>query len=96
MKTVRKLVDQSTGHEWRGTATQLMEAGEYIAGQYLAVSAKALGKRLGELDRLLLENDGIVHMTESNGNGGKRHIYRYSTSVHIQEAEEQQEIPFPT
>ena len=50
VKTIRKLVAQSAAHEWTGTATQLMEAGEYIAGQYQAVRAKALGKLLGELD----------------------------------------------
>ena len=94
VKTIRKLVSQSTGHEWRGTATQLMEAGEYIAGQYLAVSAKALGKRLGELDRLLLENDGIVHIVATHGNAGKFHIFRYTTANPFSEPEEQQEIPF--
>ncbi len=94
VKTVRKLVAQSAGQEWTGTATQLMEAGEYIAGQYLAVSAKALGKRLGELDRMLLENDGIVHMTVQNGSGGKRHSFRYVKTAQFREAEDQQEIPF--
>ena len=94
VKTVRKLVDQSTGHEWTGTATQLMEAGEYIAGQYLAVSAKALTKALADLDRMLLENDGIVHIAASHGNAGKRHVFRYTTAESFHEAEDQQEIPF--
>ena len=94
VKTVRKLVAQSAGHEWTGTATQLMEAGEYIAGQYLAVSAKALTKALADLDHGLLENDGIVHMTAKNGSGGKRHTYRYVTAVQFGETEDQQEMPF--
>ena len=94
VKTVRKLVAQSAGHEWTGTATQLMEAGEYIAGQYLAVSAKALTKALADLDRMLLENDGIVHMTVQNGNAGKRHVFRYAMGAQFSEPTDQQELPF--
>ena len=94
VRTIRKLVEQSPGREWTGTATQLMEAGQYITGHYLAPSAKALGKRLGELEKPLLEEDGISHMTVSHGTGGKRHVFRNITAVSLHEAKDQQEIPF--
>ena len=86
VKTVRKLVAQSADHEWTGSATQLMEAGRYITGQYLAPSVKALGKHLTAPDRPLLENDGILHLTEQHGSGGKLHVYRYASAPPFREA----------
>ena len=94
VKTVRKLLEQSPGKEWTGTATQLMEAGKYITRQYLASSARALVNALNDLDASLLDMDGILHTTASNGSGVKRHIFRYALDVPLLEACDQQEIPF--
>ena len=94
VKTVRKLLSQSAAGEWTGTATQLMEAGKYIAGQYLAPSAKALTMTLRDFERSLFENDGIIHTTGSNGNAGKRHTFRYAMGAQFSEPEDQQELPF--
>lgn len=94
VRTIRKLVEQSPGKEWTGTATQLMEAGSYITGHYLAPSAKALGLRLSDLDQQLLDWDGIAHTTKNNGNAGKRHVYRSASAPRFSEPEDQQKMPF--
>ncbi len=94
VKTVRKLVEQSPGHEWKGTASQLMEAGRYITGRYLAVNANMLGKCLPTLEERLLNCDGIQYSVIKNGNGGKSHIFRRALEPCFTPAEDQMEIPF--
>ncbi len=94
VKTVRKLLEQSPGKEWTGTATQLMEAGKYITRQYLASSARALVNALNDLDASLLDMDGILHTTASNGTAGRRHTFRYADAPRFREVFDQQEIPF--
>ncbi len=93
VRTVRKLLEQSAAREWTGTATQLMEAGQYVTGRYLAPSIRKLSQALGELDGPLLENDGILHLAANNGNAGKRHTYRYAGEPRFREPEDQQEFP---
>ena len=78
VKTVKKLLEQSSEHRWDGTAKELMEAGKYIARTYLAVNVKQLGHELNALDKPLFDYDGIVHSTtKTSGNGGKKHHFYY-------------------
>lgn len=77
VKTIKKLLEQSPAHRWDGTATELLNAGRFIARTYLAASAKSLGREIGNLEKPLFDYDGIVHVGSGNGSGGKRHIFYY-------------------
>lgn len=94
VKTIKKLMTQSPQREWSGKVKDLMEAGKYIAGVYLAVSGKALAQELSALERPLLENDGILHRTVKNGNAGKIHKFCYEGTPQFIEADSSEPLPF--
>lgn len=77
VRTIKKLLEQSPGHRWDGTAKDLMEAGKYIARTYLAANTTRLGHELKALDKPLFDYDGIVHTTTKHGNAGKNHSFYY-------------------
>ena len=78
VKTIKKLLEQRPTRRWDGTAKDLMEAGKYIAGAYLAVNTTKLGHEIKDLEKPLFDYDGIVHaFSKTNGNGGKRHHFYY-------------------
>lgn len=93
VQTVKKLLEQSPDG-WEGTATQLLDAGTYIAHTSLADSPRALTNRLKGLDKLLLENDGIVRQPKPNGTGGGKHKFYFVDSPQIEEAEPLDFDPF--
>ena len=94
VKTIKKLLAQSPQHEWTGKVKDLMEAGKFIAGVYLAVSDKALAQELSALERPLLENDGILHRTVKNGNAGKIHKFCFEGTPQFIEADSSEPLPF--
>ncbi|MBD5130474.1 MAG: AAA family ATPase [Ruminococcaceae bacterium] len=97
VKTIKKLLDQSPGHRWDGTAKDLMDAGKYIARTYLAPSTKKLGKDIAALEKPLFDYDGIVHSAGSNGTGGKKHSFYYQDLSQFEELEgDQEEMPWQT
>lgn len=78
VKTIKKLLEQSPGRRWDGTAKDLMEAGKYIARTYLAVNTTKLGHEIKALEKSLFDYDGIVHAaTKTGGNGGSKHSFYY-------------------
>lgn len=92
VKTIKKLLEQSPGHRWDGTAKDLMIAGRFIARTYLASSEKKLGKDITALEKPLFEFDGIVHSTGGNGTGGKKHHFYYQDLGQFEELEGNQEV----
>lgn len=91
VRTVKKLLEQSP-EGWTGTAQQLWDAGQFIARTSLENSARALTSKLKELDKLLMEYDGIVHERKGNGSGGGRHRFFYIDSPQSEEIVKQEEI----
>ena len=98
VKTIKKLLDQSPGHRWDGTAKDLMEAGKYIARTYLAADTQKLGYAIKALDKPLFDYDGIVHsFAKTSGNGGKKHTFYYQDLSCFEELEgDQEEVPWQT
>ena len=92
VKTIKKLLEQSPDG-WTGTAQQLLEAGRFIVRQPIADSTQGLAKKLKDLDRLLYENDGIIHERKSNGSGGGKHTFSYM-SAQFEESEQTEINPF--
>lgn len=76
--TVKKLLEQSPGG-WTGTMQDLMEAGTYFAGTYLAATPRDLSAKLKSLDGLMFDYDHIIHARGKNGSGGGRHRLFYRT-----------------
>ena len=93
VKTIKKLVEQSP-EGWSGTMQQLMDAGRFIAHRPLADSTQGLSKKLQSLDRLLFENDGIVHERKKNGSGGGKHKFYPNTIPQFEELEQTEFDPF--
>lgn len=93
VKTIKRLLEQSP-NGWEGTAQQLLEAGRYIARTALADSARALTSKLKELDKLLLEYDGIAHERKTNGSGGGKHRFFYVNAPQFEELGQSEITPF--
>ena len=96
VKTIKKLLDQSPGHRWDGTAKDLMEAGKYIARAYLAVNTTKLGHEIKAIEKPLFDFDGIVHaVSKTGGSGGKKHSFYYQDLGQFEELPEveQEELP---
>ena len=96
VKTIKKLLDQSPGHRWDGTAKDLMEAGKYIARTYLAVNTQKMGHEIKALEKPLFDFDGIVHTAvRTGGNGGRKHSFYYQDLGQFEELPEveQEELP---
>lgn len=90
VKTIKKLLEQSPGHRWDGTAKDLMIAGRFIARTYLAPNEKKLGRDINDLEKPLFDYDGIVHATTGNGNAGKKHSFYYRDLGQLEGLEEYQ------
>ena len=93
VQTIKKLLEQSP-EGWSGTAQQLMDAGRFIVRRPLADSTQGLSKKLQNLDRLLFENDGIVHERKRNGSGGGKHKFYSNTVPQFEELEQTEFDPF--
>ncbi len=97
VKTIKKLLEQSPGHRWDGTAKDLMTAGRFIVRTYLAPNEKKLGRDINALEKPLFDYDGIVHATTGNGNAGKKHSFYYQDMSGFEELEgDQAEMPWHT
>lgn len=76
--TIKKLLEQNSG-SWRGTMTDLNNAGKYIARTALASSTRALTERIKTLESPLFQYDGIAHERTKNGSsGGSCHTFYYA------------------
>lgn len=85
IQTIRALVERGGG-TWRGTMSDLMEAGREIAGTNLAVTNRALSTMVKAMDGPMFDYDGIVHTRAKNGSGGGKHsFYRYTVDAHTGE-----------
>lgn len=95
VKTIKKLLEQSPGRRWDGTAKDLMAAGKYIAHTYLAVDNQKLGYAIRDLEKPLFEYDKIVHDTIKHGTAGKKHCFYYQNLDWVEELEnaEQEKLP---
>lgn len=88
VKTIKALLEQNGG-KWRGSMSDLMEAGRDIAGVNLAESPRSLTGKVKDLESRLFEHDGIAHTRPKNGNsGGGPHIF-YSCTVDAHTPEKQ-------
>lgn len=94
VRTIKKLLDQSSNYTWTGTSQQLLDAGHFIAKTTLADTARALSSKFNELDRLLLEYDGIGHERKPNGNGGRKHRFYYVDAPKYEELQQTELTPF--
>ena len=65
---------------WSGTATQLLDAGKVLAGQYMAANPRDLSRKLVALDKPFFDYDGIVHDRASHGSGGGKHRFYYRST----------------
>lgn len=72
VQTIKKLLEDNPDG-WSGTMGQLMDAGKEIAGVYLAGTPAQLAKDLKAMERVLFDNDRIVHRVSKNGSGGAKH-----------------------
>lgn len=95
VKTIKKLLEQSPGGRWDGTAKELMDAGKYIARAYLAVNTTKLGHEIKALEKPLFDYDGIVHAaTKMGGKGSSKHHFYYQNIDSFEELEgDQAELP---
>ena len=76
VQTIRKLVERSHG-SWSGTAQEILEAGRLLTRRFIADSPRALTQKLNELNKQLMEVDGIIYKRTKNGSGGGAyHFYR--------------------
>ena len=76
VQTIRKLVERSHG-SWNGTAREILEAGRLLTRRFIADSPRGLTQKLNELNKQLLEVDGIIYKRTKNGSGGGTyHFYR--------------------
>ena len=94
VKTIKKLLEQSAGRRWDGTAKDLMEAGKYIARAYLAPNSQKMGHEIKALEKPLFDYDGIVHAVSGHGNAGKKHHFYYQDIGSFEGLEgDQMELP---
>ena len=83
VQTIRKLVERSHG-SWSGTAREILEAGRLLTRRFIADSPRGLTQKLNELNKQLLEVDGIIYKRTKNGSGGGTyHFYRDSIEEKI-------------
>ena len=83
VQTIRKLVERSHG-SWNGTAREILEAGRLLTRRFIADSPRGLTQKLNELNKQLLEVDGIIYKRTKNGSGGGTyHFYRDSIEEKI-------------
>lgn len=75
VKTIKELLKKHG--EWKGTATDLINAGQQIFGIKVSPTPQKLGRDLNQLDGRLLEYDGIKYDKTSNGNAGNKHYFYY-------------------
>ena len=95
VKTIKKLLEQSPDGRWDGTIKELMEAGKYIAGTWLAPTAQKLGHDVKALDRPLFDYDGILHTRLSNGTGGGKHSFHFQNVASFRDLSEQEQAKIP-
>ncbi len=93
VKTIKKLLEQSP-EGWSGTAQQLLDAGRFIARVPLADSTQAVTASIKKLERLLFENDNIIHERKKNGSGGGKHKFYYADRLQFEEVEQTEMDPF--
>lgn len=72
--TIKKLMEENNDH-WSGTMSDLLEAGQRIAGVFLAPTARALSTEVKKLEPLLFEYDRITHGRAKHGNAGYCHHF---------------------
>lgn len=93
--TIKKLLEQSPGNRWDGTAKDLMEAGRFVARTYLAPDSQKLGYAIRDLEKPLFDFDGIVHAAGKNGTGGRKHHFYYQDCGQFEELTgDQGEMPW--
>lgn len=79
VQTVKTLLEQHP-EGWSGTATQLLDAGKVLVGQYMAANPRDLSRKLVALDKPFFDYDGIVHDRASRGSGGGKHRFYYRST----------------
>lgn len=80
VKTIKSLISESPNGQWKGTATNLMQAGERIYNTSIATTSQSLGKKLSDdFDAQLFRYDKIIHEITTNGNAGKIHHFYYNS-----------------
>lgn len=92
--TIKTLLRQSSDGTWSGTATQLLDAGNYIARTRLADNSRALTNKLSALDKPLFEYSNIIHQRKRNGNGGGQHQFYYADLPPLEDVEQTDFDPF--
>lgn len=69
---------ERTVQVWKGSASDLMAAGEQLLDRPIANSPQQVNKALERLTDRLAEEDGISHkIVLVNGGGAKKHLFCY-------------------
>ena len=90
VKTIKELLKKQG--EWKGTATDLLNAGRQICKTQIAPTAQKLGRDLNKLADQLLNYDGIIYDRTSNGSGGGKHYFCYREQSWVNEAEQYDDL----
>ncbi len=94
VRTVRKLLEKAESHEWRGTASELIEAGKREISEVIAPSAQRAGMELKRLDDQFHRHGGIIHSEIKHGNAGRIHYFFYATNGYQEKIVEEEKESF--
>lgn len=78
VQAIKEVLAASELQIWKGSASELMQAGEQLLGRPIANSPQQVNKALDRLTGRLAEEDGIFHkIVLVNGGGAKKHLFCY-------------------
>lgn len=78
VQAIKAVLAERTVQIWKGSASDLMAAGEQLLDRPIANSPQQVNKALERLTDRLAEEDGISHkIVLVNGGGAKKHLFCY-------------------
>lgn len=92
VQTIKSVVKQGGGR-WSGSTQNLLSAGRFITGHFIAPSAQKLSHDITRFEGQLLSYDGIIHERSRNGTGGGKHCFYCSKQQDFVDCD-QDGVPF--
>ena len=78
VQAIKAVLAERTVQVWKGSASDLMAAGEQLLDRPIANSPQQVNKALERFTDRLAEEDGISHkIILVNGGGAKKHLFCY-------------------